>query len=99
MCATTSGDGHATRDPAKSAHSAGLQEISADARMRGGHERTRTACQARSRIERVSTTCLAGVTRTRLELARPRAPGNGILKAETRGPKRHNCALLRRKDF
>jgi hypothetical protein len=43
-----------THSPAKSGLFARLQEISAKVGLRGGPERTRTACQPRSHIELVS---------------------------------------------
>ena len=45
-------------DPANSALLAQSWEISVSARVRGGAERTRTPCQARSSIEPISVTAL-----------------------------------------
>ena len=79
--------GTPTAEPANSGLFGSYQEISASARVRGGPERTRTACQARSYIEPVSETSqtarLLG-TRTSLQLDTRKPPGNGILRAETK---------------
>ena len=44
------------RKPANCGHSSSVQEISANVGPRGGAGRTRTRCQARSHVERVSDT-------------------------------------------
>ena len=51
-----SGDKTYSQNPADLGLIAGFGEISVRTRMRGGAERTRTPCQARSSIEPVSVT-------------------------------------------
>jgi hypothetical protein len=45
------------KKPANGGHFASFQELSETRRMRGGAGRTRTACQARSPVEPVSSAC------------------------------------------